>query len=164
MSALHLPPHTHTVFPHQCPPTTVHRSLSPTTNANILTALFTYLPLPPPSSPPSVQHAKWAEGGCPAPPGTIFIVISRNSPGFIWKLERACSWAASFQDPDVTALARARSLIGVGDVQSVTCVLQRQRGVCASDGLFPWHQHGATRQKQEPTTAKVNVFVSRASS
>lgn len=107
--------HTHTVFPHQCPPTTVHRSLSPTTNANIPTTLFTYLPLAP---PPSVQNAKWAEAWWPAPPGTIFIVISRNSPGFIWKLERGSSWASSFQDADVTALARARSLIGVGHGRS----------------------------------------------
>lgn len=52
------------------------------------------------------------------PAGTIFIVISENSPGFIWKLARRSGWAALFQAADVTALAEARSLIGVRDGRS----------------------------------------------
>lgn len=66
--------------------------------------------------------------------GTIFIVISENSPGFIWKLARRSGWAALFQAADVTALAEARSLIGVSDGRSEAgcaecdmCTTQRER-------------------------------------
>lgn len=68
------------------------------------------------------------------PAGTIFIVISENSPGFIWKLARRSGWAALFQAADVTALAEARSLIGVSDGRSEAgcaecdmCTTQRER-------------------------------------
>lgn len=95
-----------TDFPHQSLPT-VHRSVSPPTNASILTALLSNL-----SSGPPMQDVKWAGiGGRLA--GTIFIIISQNSPGFIGRLAHRIGWAAVFQATDVTALALAKSLIGV---------------------------------------------------
>lgn len=73
-----------------------------------------------------MQDAKWAGiGGRPA--GTIFIVISQNSPGFIWKLACRRGRAALFQAADVTALARAQSLIGVSD--------GRTEAGCAEDDM-----------------------------
>ncbi len=132
-SGLHVPLHTNThtythtyttllshFFPHQRLPT-VHKSLSPPTNANILTTLFSNL-----LSALPVQNAKWA-GTDGRPAGTIFIVISQNSPGFIWKLARRGGRAALFQAADVTALARAKSLIGVRD--------GRTEARCAEDGM-----------------------------
>lgn len=79
------------------------------------------------------QNAKWAGfGGRPA--GTIFIVISQNSPGFIWKLACRSRWAALFQAADVTALARAKSFnwrqwweAQEPSVQRMACVWQRKR-------------------------------------
>lgn len=60
------------------------------------------------------------------PAGTIFIVISENSPGFIWKLARRSGRAALFQAADVTALAEARSLIGVSDGRSEAGCVERE--------------------------------------
>lgn len=111
-------------FPHQCLPT-VHRSLSPPTNANILTTLLSNL-----FSALPVQDAKWAgTGGRP----TIFIVTSQNSPGFIWKLARRSGRFALFQAADVTALAWAKSLIGIsggrteaGCAEDDMCMAERE--------------------------------------
>lgn len=61
------------------------------------------------------------------PAGTIFIIISRNSPGFIWKLARRSGRATLFQAADVTALARVKSLIGVTG--------GRTEAGCAEDGM-----------------------------
>lgn len=80
-----------------------------------------------------MQDAKWAGIGS-LPAGTIFIVISQNSPGFIWKLARRSGRAALFQATDVTALVLAKSLIGVTG--------GRTEAGCAEDGMCMAQREG----------------------
>lgn len=104
------PPRAH-VSLQQSPPrqrhTTVHRSLKAPTNA--------FHNLHPASARCKVGRGWWRPRA-----GTIFIVISQNSPGFVWKLACGSSRVALFQAADVTALVQP--LIGLGGRREWSCV------------------------------------------